>query len=123
MCYNADGTPCPANLLVECAGHTSDRGWWSSRSEAQIIFYNPDDLAAVAAGVLAPGQPQPYASLTIDDRLFLPDPCVESMSAGTGRQRRYRLGEAAYDRAGGRLFILERFADGAKPVVHVWQVR
>jgi hypothetical protein len=45
------------------------------------------------------------------------------MSAGTGRQRRYRLGEAAYDRAGGRLFILERFADGAKPVVHVWQVR
>lgn len=123
MCFNADGTRCPAELIRECGGHTSDRGWWSTRFQAQMIFYDPADLAKVAGGTLAADQPQPYATLAIDDRLLLPDPCVEAMSTGTGVQRRYRIGETAYDRARNRIYVLERFADEARPVVHVWQIR
>jgi hypothetical protein len=41
---------------------------------------------------------------------------------GWGEQRRYRIGPAAYDRANGLLYVLELYADGAKPVVHVWRV-
>lgn len=42
---------------------------------------------------------------------------------GTGGQRRYRIGDIAYDRANDLLYVLELFADSAKPVVHVWRVR
>jgi len=123
MCYRADGEPCPAELVQECEGHTSYRGWWSSSATARLVFYDPADLALVAAGVIQPHVPQPYAHLDLDPWLFLPDPPVEPEMLGPGAQRRYRLGETAYDRARGRLFILERFADGAKGVVHVWQVQ
>jgi hypothetical protein len=41
---------------------------------------------------------------------------------GSGPQRRYRLGDVAYDRENGLLYVLELFADGAKPAVHVWRV-
>lgn len=123
MCFRADHTPCPAELLRECASHTTFRGWWSSAAAARLVFYDPADLARVARGEWQPHQPQPYAAYDLDSRLFLPDPSVEPDMLGRGVQRRYRLGETAYDRARGHLFILERFADGPKPVVHVWKVR
>ena len=41
---------------------------------------------------------------------------------GTGVQRRFRIGDVAYDRANGLLYILELFADEAQPVIHVWQI-
>ena len=44
------------------------------------------------------------------------------MSVGWGDQRRYRIGAAAYDRENALLYVLELYADGAKPVVHVWRV-
>lgn len=121
-CYNPDGTECPAALQGECPGHVAEsRGWWSSRWDAQIIFYDAAELAAVAAGSEQPCQPQPYAVLDIDDHLFL-NATTDTNSIGTGNQRRFRLGETAYDRQRGLLYIPERFADGAKPVIHVWQV-
>ncbi len=123
MCFRADHTPCPAALVRECPGHTSYRGWWSSSFTARLVFYDPTDLATVAAGEWQPYEPQPYASLDLDATLFLPDPTVEPDQTGRGVQRRYRLGEMAYDRLRGHLFLLEKFADGAKPIVHVWKVR
>ena len=41
---------------------------------------------------------------------------------GTGAQRRFRLGDAAFDPVHHRLYVLEPFADGATPVVHVWRI-
>jgi hypothetical protein len=119
-CRLADDSPCPPQDMVECAGHNNYRGWWTSRFEAQIIFYNPADLARVASGEIQPWEPQPYATLKIDEHLFLNPEGVELDMLGSGEQRRFRIGEAAYDRAGGKLYILEQFADGAQPVVHVW---
>lgn len=122
MCFRADGAPCPAELVRECEGHTSYRGFWSSAKTARLIFYDPEDFARVARGDMQANEPQPYAYLNLDPWLFLPDPPVEPELLGTGVQRRFRIGELAYDRAHGHLFILERFADGAKPIVHVFRV-
>jgi hypothetical protein len=118
-CWTAEGAPCPESELGGCTGHDDYRGWWSSRFSAWLLFYDPHELARVAAGELSPSSPQPYAHLDIDEYLFLSGDQVEPGMLGVGPQRRLRLGPAAFDRASGRLYVLELFADGAKPVVHV----
>lgn len=123
VCYMADGTRCPEEDLIECTNHTSERGWWSGRFDAQFILYDPADLARVAAGTVDSWKPQPYASLDLDEHLFFNPAGIEEGLLGTGHQRRYRIGDVAYDRTHGLLYVLERFADEAKPVVHVWRVQ
>ena len=123
VCRHADGRPCPAADLKECQGHNGYRGWWTNRFEAQFILYDPADLARVAAGHMKPWEPQPYASITIDDRLFMNPGNVDPQTVGTGEQRRYRIGAAAFDREYGHFFVLELFAENDKPVVHVWKLQ
>ena len=48
---------------------------------------------------------------------------VEEEMLGAGDQRRFRIGEVAYERQNGVLYVLELYADGAQPVVHSWQVQ
>ncbi len=126
-CRLADGTPCPPEDFVGCCNEgvscISLRGWWSTHFDAQLIFYNPDDLAQVAAGTMASWQPQPYAAIDIDPYLYLNPSDTDVDNLGRGDQRRYRLGDVTCDRANGLLYVLELFADGAKPVVHVWRVQ
>ena len=119
LCRNADGTQCDE---VGCTGHNDYRGWWSSSFEAQFILYDPADLARVASNELQPWEPQPYATVGIDDSLLLNPMRVEEDMLGTGVQRKTRIGDVAYDRANNLLYVLELFADGAKPVVHVWKI-
>ncbi|MCB9134512.1 MAG: hypothetical protein H6636_03740 [Anaerolineales bacterium] len=124
-CRMADGSSCPPEDFAGCcdpdAGTcVSGRGWWSTRWDAEFLFYDPVDLARVAAGELESWEPQPYAVLDVDEYLYLTQPEWEIL--GEGDQRRYRLLAAAYDPAHGLLFVLEPFGDGVKPVVHVWQV-
>ncbi len=94
----------------------SNRGWWSQDSKAQIIFYDTDELAAVAGGAMKSHEPQPYAALDIDTYLFDPGVNLE-------KEKRYSLGAACFDRGGGRLFVIERRADGDRSLVHVWQIK
>ena len=122
-CRYADGTPCPAQDLTECDDHNEYRGWWSTRFDAQFLLYDPDDLAKVASGQLDSWEPQPYASMDVDQSLFHNPSGVETAMLGAGEQRRFRIGDVAYDRNNGLLYVLELFADGVKPVVHVWKVR
>jgi len=127
MCTRPDGeTPCTAEDMAPCTGASiveESRGWWASRFDAQLLFYDPDDLAAVAAGTLEPWQPQPYAVLDVDPNLLLPDPPPDAaVYIGTGGQRHTRLGAAAYDRENNLLYVLELFAYGYEPVVHVWRI-
>ncbi len=122
-CRLADGTPCAASEMVECAGHTSSRGWWSSRFASRLLLYDPDDLARVASGEAEPWEPQPYAHLDVDPLLYLNPSGVDLADIGPGVQQRFRLGDVTFDRASGLLYLLELFADGARPVVHVFRVR
>jgi hypothetical protein len=91
------------------------RGWWSDDISAQILFYDPADLAAVATGDLESWQPQPYALLPIDELLFDPGFNYENY-------KRYLLGAAAFDRENGLLYLVERRADGDKSVIHVFRI-
>jgi len=127
-CRMADDTACPAGDFNSCCSEERDtcismRGWWSTHFDAQFILYDPADLARVALGELQPWEPQPYASLDIDEYLYLAPPVWDELDLGTGDQRRNRIGAAAYDRNSGLLYVLELYADGGKPVVHVWQVQ
>jgi hypothetical protein len=121
-CRMANGQPCPDSDMIECAGHTSLRGWWASEWRAQIILYDPADLARVASGAIESWEPQPYSSVSIQDRMYLNPDQVDTEALGTGVQRRELVGDVAFDRSNGLLYILELFADGTKPVVHVWRV-
>jgi hypothetical protein len=120
-----------ANGLVwdyECAEHTpptcpevpewpyDDRGYWAEGYQAQIIFYDPADLGAVARGEMQPWEPQPYAVLALDEYLFDPQVRVEDY-------KRDLVGAAAFDREHGLLYIIERLADEYKSVVHVFRLR
>ena len=121
-CRLADGSFCPPEDLTGCEGHNDYRGWWSPHMTAMILLYNPEDLARVARGEMEPWEPQPYARLGIDGQLLLNPAGVEPEMLGTGLQRRYRIGAVAYDRDHDLLYVVEQFADGAKPVIHVWKV-
>lgn len=123
LCYQADGTPCPQSDLGGCSGHNDYRGWWSDRFEAEIILYDPADLAKVATGEMESWEPQPYAVLSLEDVLFHNPSGVDADMLGTGDQRRFRIGDVAYDPVNGLLYVLELYADGAKPVVHVWRIK
>jgi hypothetical protein len=88
-----------------------DRGWWSTGFVGQMLFYDPADLAAVARGEMETWEPQPYATLDIDEYLYH----IEST------QQKYHLGAAGFDRERGLLYVFEPLADGDKPLVHVWR--
>jgi hypothetical protein len=122
LCRLANGSPCPAEDLEGCSGHSDFRGWWSARFEAQIIFYDPAALAGVASGASPAEQPQPYSTMSLDGHLLLSAPEREVPMVGSGAQRRFRIGDLAFDRARGLLYVLELYADEAKPVVHVYRV-
>jgi len=123
LCRLADGRPCPEEDFGGCKNHNNSRGWWSSEFQAQFILYDTHGLAQVSSGRLPPWAPQPYAFIILDPYLFHNPHGVETEMLSTGKQRRYRLGDVAYDPDRRHLFVLELFADGAKPVVHVWKVQ
>ena len=90
-----------------------NQGWWSTYFDGEIIFYDPAELAAVAAGAMQPYEPQPYAVMNIDGFLF------RNLSARTHDHFK----AAAFDRARGLLYVFEPLADDDKPIVHVWKVQ
>lgn len=127
-CRLADGSACPNSDFQGCCDEeagscVSMRGWWSTRFDAEILFFDPAELAKVAAGQMESWEPQPYAVLDIDEYLYFTAPEWDEIMLGWGDQRRYRIGDVAYDRKNGLIYILELYADEAKPVVHVWQIQ
>ncbi|KPA15696.1 secreted protein containing Peptidase S9, prolyl oligopeptidase active site region domain protein [Candidatus Magnetomorum sp. HK-1] len=100
----------PGNVDCSVLGQ---RGWWAEDYDGRILFYNPDDFAAVVKGEKQPYEPQPYVVINVDDYLF---------HLGTGNHEDARIGGASYDRERGYLYVFEFYGDGNKPLVHVWEV-
>lgn len=94
------------------AAPNDDRGWWSTQFKAQILFYDPADLAKVASGKIKPNEPQPYATMDIDAVLL----GLKSKRQGA------HVGAAAFDRQRALLYIVEPRADGDKSLIHVWKI-
>jgi hypothetical protein len=90
-----------------------NRGFWAEDYEAQMIFYNPAELAAVATGQMETWEPQPYAIMSIQDVLYDPE-------LNHAEYRRDLVGAAAFDRGNGILYVIEVLVDEYKSVVHVW---
>lgn len=90
-----------------------NKGWKGSPNYGALLFYDTDDLAAVANGIKQPYQPQPYTLLNVEQRLFNKRPHFPI------------LGGVAYDRSRNMLYIVEMQADGvydANPIIHVWRI-
>ncbi|MBN1146963.1 MAG: hypothetical protein JXA78_06895 [Anaerolineales bacterium] len=92
-----------------------DRGFWAEGYRAQIMFFDPAQLAAVAQGEIDSWAPQPYAFLDITDYMYAPniDPAI---------YKRDLAGAVAFDREHGLLYVAEILADEYKTVIHVWQL-
>ena len=100
------------DCLPEC-DEWEGRGWWADECRARMLFYDPADLAAVAAGTLAASAPQPYAVLDFDDRLFRTHAIND----------KDRVMSSAFDAGNGVLYVLEPWVDGDQPIAHAWQLR
>jgi hypothetical protein len=103
--YYGDGRPSDSE---------KSRGYHCDQYEPQFLFYNPDDLAQVAKGQKQPWEVLPYAILR-PTQYFWPEPA-------------WHLGEAAFDRARGLLYVVQRYADNqdgrnAFPLIHVFSIR
>jgi hypothetical protein len=92
-----------------------DRGFWAEDFEAQMIFYDPAELAAVATGQMETWEPQPYATMSLENVLYDPD-------IDLSEYRRDLLGATAFDRVNGILYVIERLTDEYKSVVHIWKL-
>ena len=93
----------------QCGG----KGYHAAPYVAAMYFYDPADLAAVAAGDMEPYEPQPYAVFNVDDVVF-----NRTCHADV-------LGGAAFDREHGLLYVAEMLVDGVynpRPIVHVWSL-
>jgi hypothetical protein len=101
-------------------GEHGERGWWSPAFEAQMIFYNPADLAAVAQGKKQPYEVQPYATLNLDSYLYN----INKEAGLSSQLQKQRLGACAYDSTNQLLYIFEYRGDAEndRPLVHVFRV-
>jgi hypothetical protein len=91
----------------------NERGWWAESFEGVLYFYNPDDLAKVAAGTMAPYEPQPYAELNLEPYLW----------HIREKWQKMHVGAVAFDRERGFLYLAEPFADGEQPIIHVFSIK
>ena len=92
-----------------------DRGFWAEDFRAEMIFFDPGDLAGVARGEIESWSPQPYAALDLDEVLLAPELDLENY-------KRDLLGAMAFDRANGLIYLVERLADEYRSVIHVWKI-
>lgn len=110
---------CADNPAVDCPEVPDfpyeNRGYWAENYIPAMLFFNPDDLARVALGEWSPSDPQPYALLDLSTYWF--DPIVRLEI-----YKRDLAGAAAFDRANGILYVVERLADDTKSVIHVFEI-
>ncbi len=112
----------------DCADHTpvtcpdvpdwpyDNRGYWAEDYQAQIIFFNPADLVAVANGEVETWHPQPYASMDLSSYFYDPETNIEEYKQDIA-------GAMAFDREHGLMYVIERLADEYKSVIHVWRIQ
>ena len=92
-----------------------NRGFWAEDFQAEMIFFDPRELVAVARGESDSWAPQPYATLILDEYLLAPELDPENY-------KRDLVGAMAFDRDNGLIYLVERLADEYKSIIHVWEL-
>jgi len=92
-----------------------NRGYWAEGYQAQLIFFDPGELGAVTNGKMETWEPQPYATLILDDDFIDPNIHLEEYKTDL-------TGAMAYDSTHQILYIIERLADEYRSIIHVWKI-
>ncbi len=101
-CYGDPGVECPADA---CEPY---RGWHSDPYQPQILFYDPGQIAEVAAGTRDPWDVLPYSSFALTSQVIDPD-CAH-------------LAGVAHDPINGLIYVTEAEAgEFGETAVHVWK--
>ncbi len=104
-CYGIAGIDCQPSL---CA--PGEHGWHSDPYEPQILFYDPAEIAEVAAATRQPWQALPYEIYRPVGEVFDPD-CGQ-------------LSAITYDAERQLVYVTERAAGPfGETAVHVWQLQ
>ena len=86
--------------------YVTGQGWTCDPCYPEVIFYDPDDLAASATGLVDPWIPIPY----------------ETWRPNEAWQTNGHFGGAAYDADNGILYLVEKNAEGGNSIVHVYSL-
>ncbi len=98
----------------------NDRGFWAEDLQAQLIFYDPEDLAAVAKGQKKSWEPKPYAVMDLSPFLFDPKYTKQDLI----NYKRDFVGAACFDDQHGILYIMEPLAEeDGRSIVHMFKVK
>lgn len=92
-----------------------DRGYWAEAYQGQIIFFDTNEIGAVALGELEPYDPQPYAILDLTPYLF-------DAELNFADYKRDLIGAVAFDAENGYLYVIERMGDEYQSVIHVFKI-
>ena len=115
-CGQPGQPPCPD---VPAWPH-DNRGFWATDFQARMIFYDPDDLAAVAKGLKKTWEPKPYAVMDLSPFLFDPDYTEEDL----GNYKRDFVGALCFDRERSLLYLMEPVVEeDGRSLVHVFRVQ
>ena len=88
------------------------KGWQAHDYIPMAIFYNPDDLAAVANGTISSFEPQPYAAKRFDENIFWRN------------GKLMEIASAVFDNINERLFVTEfNGLNDGRLLVHVFEFK
>jgi hypothetical protein len=97
----------------------ANRGFWADDFVAQMLFFSPDELAAVARGAAHTSSPRPYAVLDLSPYLLDPDYTVDDLI----NYKRDFVTAMTFDSARGLLYLVEPVVNGdGETVIHVFRV-
>lgn len=112
-CAGLPGGTCTENLPGWVCGEPGDA---SPAYRGRMLFYDPDDFAAVIQGTMESWEPVPFDSLSLDQWAFDPSDCSSGFGGG------------AYDDQTGRYYLLQDERDDTQhaswviPICHVFEV-
>ncbi|OQX26124.1 MAG: hypothetical protein BWK80_12025 [Desulfobacteraceae bacterium IS3] len=99
--------------------HSKDhiKGRWAEETRAQILFYDTEELAAVAHGKMQPYEPQPYSVMDIEAFMYKKRKWIN---------QHHLVWSVCFDRDRGFLYLVEseaygKYGDG-NILMHVWKV-
>lgn len=96
-----------------------NRGYWADDFQAQLLFFDPADLAQVAQGLRDTWSVEPYAYMDLSPYFF--DPVYDEQDLI--KYRRDFVGAITFDRDRGLLYVVEQvIEDDGRGIIHVFQV-